>query len=123
MFAQAVLDDLREVIVRTTGKEPVESAARTLDYVAALCTHLIKQQVYDMDAWQQVAPSLSRWLLPSIRSYDLLRDRNAGRNAFMVLSRYDPRDRALVVGPYGTIESDETHWPLAVAAVPEFQKL
>ena len=57
MFAQAVLDDLREVIVRTTGKEPVESAGRTLDYVAALCTHLVKQQIYDLDAWQQVPHS------------------------------------------------------------------
>lgn len=51
-----MLTDLREVIVRATGKEPVESAAKTLDYVASLCTQLIKQQNYDSDAWQQVRP-------------------------------------------------------------------
>lgn len=51
---QAVLTDLREVVVRATGKEPVENSAKTLDYIAALCTHLIKQQNYDTDAWQQV---------------------------------------------------------------------
>ena len=55
-MCQAVLTDLREVIVRATGKEPVESAAKTLDYVASLCTHLIKQQNYDSNAWNQVRP-------------------------------------------------------------------
>ena len=50
-----MLADLREVIVRTTGKEPPESAAVSLDYVAALCTQLMRrQQNADAAAWQQV---------------------------------------------------------------------
>ena len=53
------MTDLREVIVRATGKEPVQSAAKTLDYVASLCTHLIKQQNYDSEAWQQVSSTLT----------------------------------------------------------------
>ena len=45
---------MREVVVKATGKEPVENSAKTLDYVASLCTYLIKQQNYDADAWHQV---------------------------------------------------------------------
>ena len=51
---QTVLADLKEVIVRTTGKEPPETAAVSLDYVAALCTQLIRQQNAEPAAWQQV---------------------------------------------------------------------
>ncbi len=62
LASQTVLADLREVIVRTTGKEPPESADVSLDYVAALCTQLIRQQNTDAQAWQQARATQNRVL-------------------------------------------------------------
>ena len=51
---QVVLADLKEVILRTTGKEAPESAGVSLEYAAALCTQLIRQQNFDPESWRQV---------------------------------------------------------------------
>ena len=58
-FSQTVLADLREVIVKTTGKEPPESAEVSLEYAAALCTQLIRQQNFDPEAWRQVSSTVA----------------------------------------------------------------
>ena len=41
--------------MKTTGKEPPDSAAVSLEYAAALCTQLIRQQNFDPEAWRQVS--------------------------------------------------------------------
>ena len=45
--------------MKTTGKEPLESAQVSLEYAAALCTQLIRQQNFDPEAWRQVSPAVS----------------------------------------------------------------